>query len=136
MRLALVLLAMLARSPVALAQNPISVQAPEQLPSAPAQHERTRNLTETYQRGEQGRTNPQGVDMKQQCMAIVAVDSYCTCLQSKLPDSMGFDTYVLILSRSKEANKYSRLDADAKLVYDALPKVRDFCASKVAPAQR
>ena len=133
MRLILMLFASMVLSSAAHAQNPASVRSPEQLPSAPAQHERMRNLTETYQRGDQGNTQ-QTAALKNQCMAVIAVDPYCACLQSKLPNSMGFDSYVTILSRSKEENKYSRLNADAKKVYDAIPKVSEFCEGKLAVA--
>ena len=131
MRLILIFLGLLMLCAAARAQNPISVGTPEQLPSAPAQHERMRNLTETYQRGDQGVSQAQGATLKGECMTIVAVDTFCTCLQAKLPNSMNFESYVMILSRSKEQNKYTRLNADAKMVYDAIPKVRDFCSAKL-----
>ena len=131
MRFVLMLFALMVISAAAHAQNPASVRSPEQLPSAPTQHERLRNLTETYQRGDQGSAQ-QTFALKNQCMAILAVETYCTCLESKLPNSMNFDSYVTILSRSKEENKYGRLNADAKKVYDAIPKVRDFCAAKLS----
>ena len=135
MRLLSMFLASAVLCSVAMAQSPPGVRSPERRPSDAAPMEQFKSLTETHESGDRSHSLTHTGSLKDQCMAVFAVDPYCSCLQSKLPDSMNFDSFVLILSRSKEENNYNRLDANAKLVYDAIPKVRDFCSvkSRVVP---
>jgi hypothetical protein len=64
-----------------------------------------------------------------QCSAVLGLDTYCGCLGKDMPAGVGFDNFVVVLTRSKQDNGYDQLDATSKRAYDAIPALRDKCAA-------
>ena len=95
--------------------------------SATSPSDNLRNQTQVYET--QRIQTASTATVKAQCMQVTGLEGYCSCLQSKLPVSFTFDNYVVVLSRSKQDNGYSRMDKSAKTIYDAMPQVRDSCAA-------
>jgi len=65
-----------------------------------------------------------------QCSAVLGLDAYCGCLGADMPAGVGFDNFVVVLTRTKEENGYAQLDAASKRAYDAIPALRDKCAAQ------
>lgn len=63
-----------------------------------------------------------------QCMQVVGMRSFCSCVSEQLPEGLTFEQYVVVLSRSKKDNGYDGLRAAAKRTYDSVPVIRDACA--------
>lgn len=126
---AIFLLSLLIFNGVAAAQQ----QAPRQQeisPAAPTHIETMRNQTDVFD--SQRQADHATPALKAQCMQVTGLEPYCGCLQSKLPSTFTFDNYVIVLSRSKKQNGYAKMDKTAKQVYDAIPQVRDTCATMTA----
>ena len=69
---------------------------------------------------------------KDQCTGVLGLPAYCGCLGKDMPAGVGFDNFVVVLTRTKEENGYDKLDATSKRAYDAIPALRDRCAAEVA----
>ena len=69
---------------------------------------------------------------KDQCTGVLGLAAYCGCLGKDMPAGVGFDNFVVVLTRTKEENGYDKLDATSKRAYDAIPALRDRCAAEVA----
>lgn len=75
----------------------------------------------------QAQVDEQAHATKYGCLKAFGNDAFCGCLSSNLPFALSFADYVAIVTRSKEANGYAKLDADTKKAYDAVPSVREKC---------
>jgi hypothetical protein len=69
---------------------------------------------------------------KDQCTGVLGLAAYCGCLGKDMPAGVGFDNFVVVLTRTKQENGYDKLDATSKRAYDAIPALRDRCAAEVA----
>jgi hypothetical protein len=65
-----------------------------------------------------------------ECLKAFGNSAFCSCLSSSLPVAFSFADYIAIVTHSKEANGYARLDADTKRAYDAVPSVREKCVAQ------
>jgi hypothetical protein len=67
-----------------------------------------------------------------ECTAVLGLADYCGCLGDGMPTGVAFDNFVVVLTHTKQENGYDKLDAASKRAYDAIPKLRDKCATQVA----
>jgi len=84
------------------------------------------DLTRNYDKA-----SPAPSNFKMQCNSVLGLDAYCGCLGADIPAGVGFDNFVVVLTRTKEENGYAQLDAASKRAYDAIPALRDKCAAQV-----
>ena len=93
-------------------------------------HEALRRSSDTFSRENLTETDSRvRSDRRSKCMAVAAIPRLCDCLAKDLPGGLSFDQYVVVVTRSKEENGYSKLSPSQKKTYDAIPAVRDACAA-------
>jgi len=85
------------------------------------------DLTRNYDKA-----SPAPSGFKMQCTRVLGLDAYCGCLGKDMPAGVGFDNFVVVLTRTKQENGYDKLDATSKRAYDAIPVLRDRCATQAA----
>ena len=107
-------------------------QPQQEAPSAPDRMDRLRNQTQVYDVQSRATPEVEARAFRSACMQVTGLETYCGCLQAKLPATFTFDSYVVLLSRSKQDNGYHRMDKKAKMVYDAIPQTRDSCAATLS----
>jgi hypothetical protein len=91
----------------------------------------TRKSTAALQIGDDDRGQAK---FRSQCLAVVGQESFCICLARQMPSGLGFEQYVVILSKTKEENGYDNLGKNMKRAYDSIPEARDKCAVVQASA--
>ena len=107
-------------------------QPQQEAPSAPDRMDRLCNQTQIYDVQSRATPEVEARAFRSACMQVTGLETYCGCLQAKLPTAFTFDSYVVLLSRSKQDNGYHRMDKKAKMVYDAIPQTRDSCAATLS----
>ncbi len=117
---------------ILLVSSVVGAQQRETLPSEPSHMDRLRNHTQVFQVQSRATQEADALSLKAQCMQVTGLEPFCGCLQAKLPASFTFDNYVVVLSKSKQDNRYNRMDKHAQQVYDAIPLVRDSCAATLS----
>lgn len=111
-----ILLICLLLGALVLAQSPAVRAAEEQDPKKKAELlEKIKKLEQQIAELTALKLQKQSIPFKQdQCMKVVGVESYCTCVVDKLPTSVDYRQFVHILLTPAKELGYDNLSADQK----------------------
>ena len=65
------------------------------------------------------------------CLKAFGHAPYCKCLKDNLPMGVSFNTYINIITTSKEKLNYNQLKGDDKVFVDKSIAARELCVAKV-----
>ena len=65
------------------------------------------------------------------CKRAIGFAPFCDCVMKDLPIAWTFSEYVMITTRSKDENGYTKMGKDLQRAYDEVAPIRDRCVKAI-----
>src|SRR5688572_19775138 len=70
------------------------------------------------------------------CLKAFGHTVFCECLRDNAPVSVGFQTYVRVITTNKQRLKSDKLDEQDRKIVDATHTAREMCVKRLQPSIR